>query len=400
VSEDPTTYVGLDVHKNTIAVSVLLPGRSERLEWSEPHHAESIRRLARRLLREAPESVECCYEAGPTGYFLQRKLRSLGVGCTVVAPSLIPIRPGDHIKTDRRDARKLAELFRANLLTEVHPPSESDEAFRDLCRCRGQAQRDLLRAQHRLSKFFLRRHLIYGETKHHWGTRHLAWIRSLRFEDSSSQAVFETYLLAVDQLSERLRQLDLKVAAAAAQDPYREPVAWLRCFRGIDTLTAACLVAELHDFRRFRGPRQLMAYLGLVPREHSSGTRELRGPISKAGNTHVRRLLVEAAWHHRYKPRLTGPLLRRREGQPARILALADRAQERLYARYWRMTQRGAPQPKVIVAMARELVGYLWAALHPDAGPTRPTPPKKEKQASKPPSQDTQPSEIAAPAGS
>lgn len=158
----------------------------------------------------------------------------------------------------------------------------------------------------------------------------MAWIRAMKFEDASSQAVFESYLLAVDQLTERLQQLDRKVAEAAAEAPYREPVSWLRCFRGIDTLTAACLVAELHDFRRFRSARQLMAYLGLVPSEHSSGMHGARGSITKTGNCHVRRLLVEAAWHHRYKPRVTGPLLRRRQGQPARILALADRAQERL----------------------------------------------------------------------
>jgi len=395
VSGDPTTYVGLDVHKNTIQVAVLFPGSSEPVQWAEAHNAESIRRLARRLLREAPETVECCYEAGPTGYFLQRKLRSLGVGCTVVAPSLIPVKPGARIKTDPRDARKLAELHRANLLTEVHPPSESDEAFRDLCRCRGAVQRDLLRAQHRLSKFCLRRHLIYGQTKHHWGTRHMAWIRALRFDDSSSQATFESSLLAVDQLSERLRQLDLKVAEAASEDPYREPVAWLRCFRGIDTLTAACLVAELHDFRRFPSPRHLMAYLGLVPTEHSSGSHQSRGSITKTGNSHVRRLLVEAAWHHRTKPRVTGPLLRRREGQPARVLALADRAQERLYARYTRMSRRGIVSPKVIVAMARELVGYLWAALHPDALPTRAAPPGRAKQICQTLSQDPQALETA-----
>jgi transposase len=262
-------------------------------------------------------------------------------------------------------------------------------------------QRDLLRAQHRLSKFCLRRHLIYRQTKHHWGTRHMAWIRALKFEDAASQATFETYLLAIDQLSERLQQLDQKLAEAAALEPYAQPVAWLRCFRGIDTLTAACLVAELHDFRRFRSPRQLMAYLGLVPTEHSSGSRESRGSITKAGNSHVRRLLVEAAWHHRYKPRVTGPILRRRQGQPARILALADRAQERLYARFWRMTHRGTPHPKVIVAMARELVGYLWAALHPDAAPMRQevSPPRPE-QDSKTPCQTTQPLEIVAPARS
>ena len=366
-----TTVVGLDVHKNSIQVAVLLPSQSTFLEWTEDHTLEAMRRLARRLLREAKGPVECCYEAGPTGYVLQRKLRTLGVGCTVIAPSLTPIKPGARIKTDPRDARKLAELFRAGLLTEVHPPSESDEALRDLCRCRGSVQHDLLQARHRMSKFLLRRHVIYRETKHHWGTRHLAWIRSLHFEDPASRAVFESYLLTLDQRSETLRTLDRQLAEMAMQEPYREPVAWLRCFRGIDTLTAICLVAELHDFRRFRSPRQLMAYLGLVPSERSSGESSRRGSITKTGNNHVRRLLIESAWHHRYKPRVTGPLTKRREGQPARILALADRSQERLYARYWRMTNRGIAHPKVIVAMAREMVGYLWAALHPDALPTR-----------------------------
>jgi transposase len=362
-----TSYVGLDVHKNSIHVALLLPDRDEPVEWSEAHTVEAIRRLARKLGRETPGPVECCYEAGPTGYVLQRRLRELGMGCTVIAPSLTPIRPGTRIKTDRRDARKLAELFRARLLTEVHPPTESDEALRDLFRCREDVRQDLTRARHRMSKFLLRRHCIYRQTKHHWGTRHLAWLRALKFEDRPSQAVFESYLFTVDQLTERLRQLDLELATAAQEQPYREPVAWLRCFRGIDTVTAVGLVAELHDFRRFRSPRQLAAYVGLVPSEHSSGDSERRGAITKTGNRHVRRLLVEAAWHHRYKPRVTGPLAKRREGQPTRILALADRGQERLYRRYLRMTARGKLHNKTVVAMARELVGYLWAALHPDA---------------------------------
>jgi transposase len=362
-----TTFVGLDVHKNSIQVVALIPNEAKPARWVEPHTTEAIRRLARRLQRLASGPVECCYEAGPTGYVLQRRLRKLEIGCTVVAPSLIPIRPGSRIKTDPRDALKLAELFRAGLLTEVHPPSESEEALRDLFRCRDDVRLDLARARHRMGKFLLRRHCVYRLTKHHWGTRHMAWLRALGFDDRPSQAVFESYLLAIDQLSERLHQLDRELAEMATQEPYAQPVGWLRCFRGIDTLTAIGILAELHDFRRFRSPRHLMGYLGLVPSERSSGEHEQRGPITKSGNRHVRRLLVEAAWHHRYKPRVTGPLLKRRQGQPARILALADRAQERLYRRYLRMTANGKPGPKVIVAMARELVGYLWAALHPDA---------------------------------
>jgi len=362
----------MDAHKNSIAVAALYPDRPEAVEWTETTTPEAIRRLGRKLRREAPGEVRCCYEAGPTGYALHRQLEAEGVICEVVAPSLTPVKPGSRIKTDRRDARKLAELLRAGLLTEVHPPSETDEALRDLCRCRDDVRVDLLRARHRLSKFLLRRHLIYRQTKHHWGTRHIQWLEELRFDDAMSQATFDSYFLAVQQLEERQRQLDQRLAEFGAQEPYREPVAALRCFKGIDTVTAVCLVAELHDFRRFRSPRQLAAYVGLVPSENSSGEREQRGPITKSGNRHVRRLLVEASWHHRHRPALSRPLRARREGQPARVLAIADRAQERLAARYRRMSEAGKVHPKTIVAMARELCGYLWAVLHPAAGITRP----------------------------
>ncbi len=371
MSPNSITWVGMDAHKNSTKVAVFLPTQAEPVEWTEDTTVEAVRRMARRLQRMAPGEVHCCYEAGPTGYALQRQLRAAGLSCTVIAPSLTPVKPGVRIKTDKRDARKLAELFRAGLLTEVHPPSESDEALRDLCRCRDDVRIDLLRARHRLSKFLLRRHCVYRQTKHHWGTRHMAWLEQLRFDDALSQATFDSYILAVNQLAERQRQLDLQLEKFGGAEPYREPVAWLRCFKGIDTVTAVCLVAELHDFRRFHSPRQLMAYVGLVPSESSSGERERRGAITKSGNRHVRRLLVEAAWHHRHRPALSAPLRARREGQPARVLAIADRAQERLCARYRRMSEHGKIHPKTIVALARELTGYIWAVLHPAAAPTR-----------------------------
>jgi len=365
VSND-TTYVGLDVHKKTIQVAMLLPDSPKAVEWQELHTPEAVRRLARRLRRRAPGEIQVCYEAGPTGYGTQRRLIENQVPCTVIAPSLIPRRPGERIKTDRRDARKLAEMFRADLLTEVHPPNEQDEALRDLCRCRDDVRDDLCRARHRLGKFLLRRHCVYRQTKHHWGVRHMAWLRQLRFEEPAAQATFDSYLLSVDQLAERRRQLEIQMADLAQQNPYREPIAWLRCFRGIDTVTATSIIAELHDFRRFRSARELMSYLGLVPSEHSSGERERRGSITKAGNRHVRRLLVEAAWHHRHRPAIPKELQNRRDGQPAQVIAIANRAQERLHARYRRMMARGKPHPKTIVAMARELVGYLWAVLYPE----------------------------------
>jgi transposase len=366
VSND-TTFVGLDVHKSSIQVALLTPGAGEPVQWQEATTDQALRRLCRRLSREAQGEVRCCYEAGPTGYGVQRRLRAAGIDCIVVAPSSIPVRPGSRVKTDRRDARKLAELLRAELLSEVHPPNEQDEALRDLCRCRDDVRLDLARARHRLSKFLLRRHCIYTQTKHHWGTRHFAWLRQLRFDEPAAQATFDSYLLSVDQLEERQRQLELQMDDFATREPYQEPVAWLRCFRGIDTVTAVSLVAELHGFSRFRSPRQLMAYLGLVPSEHSSGEKERRGSITKTGNRHVRRLLVEAAWHHRHRPAVSLPLRRRREGQPPSVISIADRSQERLYRRYCRMMARGKPHPKTIVAMARELAGHLWAVLYMQA---------------------------------
>lgn len=363
MTTDAITYVGLDVHKRTIAVALLLPGTQLVLEWQEHNDATVARRLARRLLDKSPGKVVCCYEAGPTGYVLQRRLRAEGVMCQVIAPSLTPIQPGSKVKTDRRDARKLASLLRAGLLTEVHPPTEEQESLRDLCRCREDVRDDRLRARHRLTKFLLRRHLIYTQTKSHWGTRHLAWLRQVRFEDPAAQATLDSYLLAIDQLDERMEQLEQKIAEFGSQEPYREPVGWLRCFRGIDMVTAVSLLAEVHDFSRFRSARALMAYFGLVPRESSSGEKEQRGPITKAGNAHVRRYLIEAAWHNRNRPAIGLPLRRRRQGQPAGVLAIADRAQERLHKRWVRMTFKGKPTQKTVVAMARELVGYIWAVM-------------------------------------
>ncbi len=363
---DSITYVGMDVHKRTIAVSMELPDCGAPLEWQERNDAGIARRLARKLLAKAPGKVTCRYEAGPTGYVLQRRLRAEKVMCHVIAPSLTPIQPGSKVKTARRDARKLAQLLRAGLLTEVHPPSEEQESLRDLCRCREDVRDDLLRARHRLGTFLLRRHCIYTQTKTRWGTRHMAWLRQLRFEDPAAQATFDSYLLTVDQHGERKLQLEQQIGEFGRQEPYREPVGWLRCFRGIDMVTAVSLLAEVHDFSRFPSARALMAYFGLVPRESSSGEKERRGPITKAGNAHVRRYLVEAAWHNRSRPAVGLPLRRRREGQPAWVISIADRAQERLYRRWRRMTFRGKPTQKTVVAMARELVGYLWAVMCPE----------------------------------
>jgi transposase len=368
VSEHGITFVGMDAHKKAINVAMLLPGKHEPVEWQVANEPAAIRRLAKRLVREAPGEVRCCYEAGPCGYVLQRELEAAGgVVCEVIAPGLIPIKPGERIKTDRRDARKLAVSLRADDLTAVHPPTPADEAVRDLCRCREDAREDLMRARHRLGKFLLRRGRTYTIGKRAWGLQHRQWLKGLKFEHSADQVTFEDYLAAIEQLEERLRGLDQRLMAIAEQDPYREPVGWLRCFRGIDTVTAIALVAELHDFRRFQTARALMAYLGLVPSENSSGERHRRGAITKAGNVHVRRLLIEAAWHYRHRPGVGAGLRRRREGQPVGIIAIADRAQHRLCRRFRHLTERSKPFNKVVVAVARELIGFVWAALYPAA---------------------------------
>ena len=268
-----------------------------------------------------------------------------------------------RVKTDRRDARKLGELDRAGLLSEVHPPTPENEAARDLCRAREDAHQDLVRSRHRLSKLLLRRGWAWTGGKKNWSQGHRLWLRSLRFEHQADQLVHEDYLLAIEQLEERLRSLEQRIEQLSQQSHYAQPVAALRCFRGIDTITAMGIVAELHDFMRFTSPRGLMAYLGLVPSEHSSGGRRRQGSITLAGNSHVRRLLIEAAWHYRHRPNVRS-LRRRRQGQNAALIALADKAMQRLHRRFQRMLERGKPRPKVVVAIARELTGFVWAALH------------------------------------
>lgn len=358
-----STYVGLDAHKKMIVVAMLAPGRSEPVTWSIPNEAGAVRRMVRRVLREGSCEASFCYEAGPCGYALQRQIRGLGAECVVIAPSLIPVKPGERIKTDQRDAKKLAKLFQGGLLTEVRPPTPEEEAVRDLCRCREDIRIDLLRCRHRLSKMLLRRGLIW-HGKSAWGGAHRVWLREVKFEHEADRQVFEDYLLGVEQMEARLVTLETRLEEHAGKAPYREPVGWLRCFRGIDTVTAMMIVAEIFDFHRFQSPRELMAYLGLVPSEHSSADSKRRGSITKAGNSHVRRVLIEAAWHQRHPFRIGKALRQRREGQPGRVIALADKAGLRLSRRFAKLHARGKPVAKTVVAVARELAGFVWAALY------------------------------------
>ena len=360
------TDVGIDAHSKTLSISISLPGsvRADE-EWQIAHDDRSLRRLAKRVREVAPGAVRAVYEAGPCGYALKRKLDALGIPCDVVAPSLIPVKPGERVKTDRRDARKLAQLSKAGMLTVVHPPSEADEALRDLLRAREDARNDLMAARHRIGKMVLRLGLRFTGTKNNWTLKHRAWLKGLRFDERHTQQAFDNYLLAIEQVEERLRGLNAHIEEAAKDKSRAKQVGWLRCLRGIDTVTAMTILAELHDFRRFTKPRDLMAYLGLTPSEHSSGSRVKRGSLTKTGNGHVRRVLIEAAWNYRHRPAVSHELRARRIGQPPAVLAIADRAQLRLHRRYLRLTEAyRKPHNVVVAAVARELVGFIWAVLN------------------------------------
>ncbi len=354
-----TFFVGMDVHKEFNAISVLEGDSSEgRPTVKMPNDPAKLKRYFSRLKKEG--EVRACYEAGSCGYEVYRLLASMGVACDVVAPSLIPVRAGDRVKTDRRDAEKLARLFRAGELTSIRVPTEAEEALRDLVRCREDAREDIQRERHRLLKFLLRHGRIFSEGQH-WTLSHWSWLRRQKFEEPAAQTVFVEYLGRLGSTLERLRALDQEIVAVAEREPYQAKVARLRCLRGINTLTAVALVAEICDFRRFEHPRDLMAFLGLVPSERSSGGKQRRGGITKTGNSHARRVLVEAAWHYRHLPARSKALRARWKGQPEMIVAHAWKAQERLHRRFFRLTSRGKPSQVAVVAVARELCGFVWA---------------------------------------
>jgi transposase len=357
------TCIGLDVHKRSISVAVREPGATAVQEERLPNEQPAVRRWAQRWKRRCGNQLICGYEAGACGYALKRQLEKLGIRCLVVAPSLVPRRPGERIKTDRRDARKLVEYLAGGHLTEVSAPTPGQEAARDLSRAREDAQQDRMRCRHRLAKFLLRRGMNYAPGRKSWTEAHRAWLQKLCFEDPVEQAVFDDYRLAVAQLDARIEALDRRLEALAREPGYRSAVGALRCFRGIDTRTALGLVTELHSIEHFDRAGGLMAFVGLVPSEASSGDRQRRGAITKAGNGHARKLLIEAAWHARHNPAIPVGLRQRRAGQSPEVIALADIAMHRLHRRYWRLVQRGKPTTVAATAVARELTGFLWGAL-------------------------------------
>ena len=358
--KDSTIWVGLDWHADSVVGSVIGAAGSEPLERIElVPDARGLARLIRRL-KGLGRDVRCVYEAGPCGFEPQRALARAGIACGVAAPSLIPRRPGDRVKTDRRDADKLGRLYRAGELTLVTVPDQRQEALRDLVRAREDAKVDLLRRRHRLGKFLLRHGHRYREGSS-WTQRHWGWVRSLDFDQPHSQAAFEEYQAAAVEGFEQVARFDRLLEQAARDPELAAKAARFQALRGVATRTALTLIAEVGDLRRYAKASQFMSATGLVPSEHSSGGQRRQGAITKTGNAHLRHVLVEAAWHYRHRPGPSRDLARRRQGQPLPVLAIARKAEARLHRKYQRLMQRGKRSTQAVVAVARELAGFLWS---------------------------------------
>lgn len=352
-------YAGLDVHKVSTVIGVAEAGGGDAKVWgrigSDPAAVEGVlRKLG------GPGQVKVCYEAGPTGYGLARRLLAAGYDCQVVAPSLVPTDTR-RIKTDNRDAIRLAHFLRSGNLTAIAIPDAATEAIRDLVRARDAAKRAERVARHQLDKFLLRHGRIWTAGGN-WTQAHLAWVRSQKFEFAALTATFDDAAATVDSAGERVKNLTTAIGEAAKDWSGGPRVKALQAFRGIQLVTAATLAAEIGDFARFPTARHFMAYLGLVPSEHSSGGTRRQGSITRTGNGHVRRVLVEAAWSYRMRAQLSKPIADRNEGVAPGVKAIAWKAQQRLHKRYRKLIARGKCKAEVVVAVARELAGFVWAA--------------------------------------
>jgi len=362
-------FFGLDVHKEKIAVAVAVGRQAPEFQGVILNRPEAIRKWVQAVRQHHPQ-LEVAYEAGACGFVLQRQLDELGVSCQVVAPSLVPLPAGRRVKTDRRDALLLARLLRSGDLTPVWVPDAEHEALRDLVRAREATVADRLRANNRLRKLLLR-HGVQPPPRVKPHTRaYQRWLASVQLPYPTQQVVLEEYRAAVAECQARIDRLEEVLRRAMATSRYAPTMAAFQCLRGIGPLTAVTLVAELGDLRRFKKARALMSYTGLVPSEYSSGDGHHRGPLTKAGNAHVRRVLVEAAWHARHVPRVGLGLKRRQADQPELIRAISWKAQQRLHARYDALVHRTHNAPKSVAAVARELIGFVWAIAQQVPPPT------------------------------
>jgi transposase len=353
-----TRFVGLDVHKETIAVAVAEDGSPPQSWGIIANDPQAVRKLARSLAGDGVQLV-AAYEAGPTGFAVQRLLTSLGVGCQVIAPSLVPRRAGDKVKTDRRDALMLARLLRSGDLTPIWIPDQEHEALRSLVRARADARVDQLRARHRLTKFLLRQGIVPPPGVKAWTKGHREWLEYLQLLQPADMVTLTYYRRVVDAAGDHIRELEAELFKVAEQSSKLPLIAALQAMRGVGMLTAVTIVAEVGDMRRFKTPRQFMAYTGLVPSEHSSGASVQRGHITHTGNALLRHVLGEAAHHARHVPRVEGSLKQRQAGIPQDIVDLSWKAQKRLHFRYRHLSAR-LGRPKALTAVAREMAGFVW----------------------------------------
>jgi transposase len=357
-------FVGLDVHAETIAVAVAEQGGEVRSVGVIPNRLESVRKMVHKL--GPVQHLRACYEAGPTGYVLYWQLTQLGVSCEVIAPSLVPTKAGDRVKTDRRDAEKLARCHRAGELTAVWVPNAAQEALRDLVRAREAAKKDQLKARHRLGKFLLRHGRQRPDGIRAWTKKHREWIQShVRFEEAALEATLADYVEEVDHVATRITKLEKAIDDAIRQAPpeIRAVIEALQALRGVAQTTAASIMSEVGALSRFPSAPQLMGYSGLVASEHTTGNRVKRGSITKTGNGHLRRVLVESAWAYQHRPNVIGHLLRRQKDLAIsdEVKDIAWKAQQRLHKRYKSMAARGKNKNQIVAALGRELLGFIWA---------------------------------------
>jgi transposase len=352
-------HLGMDTSKDTIVVGVLLPGEQIPAVDRIFNDEEAVRRLVGRFGDRGV--LRACYEAGPGGYDLHRLLASMGVACDVVAPSLIPKGGSDRVKTDKRDAIRLARLHRAGELTPIRVPSAAEEAVRDLARVRSAVLADRKRAQQRLTAMLMRHGRVWRNT--YWTQAHRAWVAAQSFDEPALATALAHYRATLDTRQTELACIESELAPWARRDPLASAVGRLCCYRGIAELTALTLAAEVVDWRRFPSARAFMGYTGLVPAEYSSGARTWRGHITKAGSGPVRTALIEAAWAYRFSPAIGVTLRRRMDGAPPDTIARSWKAQRRLHGKYRRMITGGKAAPEAVTAVARELAGFVWAEM-------------------------------------